>query len=120
MKKLLIIIFCISVFTLSKAEAHKLSQDHYHQLSCKGINNESDAIFSISNKAIFYNKQLGFKRKRTTKKNVFKGEIINEGTNRSKWEIVIDTRRGEAQMITTNYYRNLADDVFVRNWNNCR
>ena len=53
------------------------------------------------------------------KKNVFKGETIQKGSN-TKWEIVIDTRRGEVQMITTNYNSDLADNVFVRNWNNCR
>ena len=114
--KTLSIIFCLSILAFNNAEAHKLSEDHYHQLFCQGIN-EPDATFSISNKTIFYNKQMGFKRKWTMKKNVFKGEKI---LKQSKWEIVIDTRRGEVQMITTNYYSDSADDVFVRNWNNCR
>ena len=118
MKKILLIIFCISIFFFNKVEAHKLSEDHYHQLSCEGIN-EPDAVFSISNKTIFYNKQMGFHRKWTMKKNVFKGEKIQKGSN-TKWEIVIDARRGEVQMITTNNYSTSADDVFVRNWHNCR
>tara|TARA_E500000178_G_C16913819_1_gene703969 strand:+ start:490 stop:840 length:351 start_codon:yes stop_codon:yes gene_type:complete len=116
MKKCLLIIFSLCVFLNTNIHAHKLSKDHYHQIFCQGIN-EPDATFSISNKTIFYNKQMGFNRKWTMKKKVFKGEKIQKG---SKWEIVIDARRGEAQMITTNYYKDLADDVFVRNWKNCK
>lgn len=116
MKKILLIIFIINIFTSNQVIAHKLSEDHYHQISCQGIN-EDDAIFSISDDAIFHNKSLEFTREWTMKKNVFKGERIYKT---SKWQIVIDIKSGEAQMITTNIYNDRANDVFVRNWNNCK
>ena len=92
------------------------------QLSCKGVNTPN-ARFIIDDDKIILSKSGGsmaFKKKWVMSSNVYKGVYKTSGSNKSKWEVQIDIRRGEAQVVTTTYYSSLSDDVHVRNYVNCR
>tara|TARA_E500000178_G_scaffold295292_1_gene301028 strand:+ start:283 stop:624 length:342 start_codon:yes stop_codon:yes gene_type:complete len=92
------------------------------QLSCKGVNTPN-ARFIIDNDRIILSESGGsmaFKKKWVMSSNVYKGVYKTSGSNKSKWEVQIDIRRGEAQVVTTTYYSTSSDDVYVRNYVNCR
>ena len=93
------------------------------QISCKGVNtpnarfiiNDDSIILSASSGSMTFEKSWGMS------KNVHKGKLKTKaGGNKKIWEVQIDTRRGEAQIITTTYYSTTSDDVYVRNYRNCR
>ena len=92
------------------------------QLSCKGVNTPN-ARFIIDNDKIILSQSAGsmaFKKKWVMSSNVYKGIYKTSGSNKSKWEVQIDIKRGEAQVVTTKYYSSSSDDVYVRNYVNCR
>ena len=92
------------------------------QLSCKGVNTP-DARFTINNDRIILSDNGGsmaFKKKWVMSSNVYKGVYKTKGSNKSKWEVQIDIKRREAQVVTTTYYSSSSDDVYVRNYVNCR
>ena len=91
------------------------------QIFCKGVN-APDAKFEISNNSIIYNSSgdpLTFAKNWSRSKNIYKGSFKSKNSNQ-QWEVQIDTRLGEAQIITKTYYSTANDDVYVRKYINCR
>jgi hypothetical protein len=91
------------------------------QLFCEGVN-APNASFEISNNSIIYNSSGGpmtFAKNWSMSKNIHKGKFKSKNSD-VKWEVQIDTRIGEAQIITTTYYSTRNDDVYVRKYINCR
>ena len=113
MKKLLSLILVLGFLLSGNAYAQ--------QIFCEGVN-APDAKFEISNNSIIYNSSGGpltFSKNWSRSKNIYKGSFKSKNSNK-KWEIQIDTRIGEAQIITTTYYSATNDDVYVRKYINCR
>ena len=113
MKKLFSQIFILGLVWGGNANAQ--------QIFCKGVNTPN-ASFEINNNSIIYNSLGGpmtFAKNWSMSKNIYKGKFKSKNSD-VKWEVQIDTRIGEAQIITTTYYRNSNDDVYVRKYINCR
>ena len=112
MRKLIFILFLVLLWG-SNANAQ--------QIFCEGVN-APDAKFEISNNSIILNSSGGpmiFPKNWSRSKNIYKGSFESKNSNQ-KWEVQIDTRIGEAQIITTTYYSTANDDVYVRKYINCR
>jgi len=93
------------------------------QVSCKGVNTP-DARFIINDDTIILSESAGsmtFDKSWTMSKNVHKGKIKTKfGGNKRTMELQIDTRTGDAQLTTIDYYTSTSDEVYVRNYNNCK
>lgn len=114
MKKIYFILFITLSLTVSS-----LAQ----QISCKGVNTP-DARFIIDDDTIILSESAGsmtFDKSWTMSKSVHKGKIKTKfGGNKRTMELQVDTKRGEAQLITIDYYTSTNDEVYVRNYNNCK